>query len=61
MLLTPQNSTNPKFWGKEITYTPKGMAIGEFKVKVPDGFDFINALFPKDPSQAKQYFNGYNK
>lgn len=60
MIYTPQNSTNPTLWGKQIKFKPNGATIGDFKLSIPDGFDFITALFPQDPSGAKQYFNGHN-
>lgn len=58
MLLTPSNSTNPAFWGKEIRFYGNSIYdIGKmYRDMIPNECDFINAFFPKNPQGAREYF-----
>ncbi len=57
MMLTPYNSTNPLFWGKELKFVLDGKVVGDkpTKVEIPTEFDFLNAFYPNNP-QAREYF-----
>lgn len=56
VLLTPRNSSNPLYWGKEINYTNGQIYLEHHKVDVPSEFDFFNLWCGKDPQGAKQYY-----
>ncbi len=59
MILTPQNSSYPPFWGKEINKVNNRWTIQTPKVEIPAEFDFFNEYCGKDTQNAKEYYKTY--
>jgi hypothetical protein len=55
MFLTPQNSTNPRFWGMDLEVTNRGIFLWR-PIEIPTEFDFFNQWCGKNPQIAKEYY-----
>lgn len=60
MILTPFNSTNPHWWGRDLRFVLDGQVVDDnmFKVKLPKGaeFDFLKEFNLTDPEGARRYY-----
>lgn len=56
MILTPYNSTNPLFWGKDLKYANGQNTTDQMKLDFPIEFDFFNLYCGKEPQQARLYY-----